>query len=32
MLSNTVHRIFYGTKRQRRTYFRAQPCGFWGIF
>jgi hypothetical protein len=32
MHSNTVHRIFYGTKRQRRTHFRTQSCGFWVHF
>jgi hypothetical protein len=33
MHSNKVHRIiFYGTKRQRRTHFRAQACGFWVLF
>jgi hypothetical protein len=33
MHSNKVHRIiFYGTKRQRRTYFRAQSCDFCVIF
>jgi hypothetical protein len=33
MHSKMVHRIiFYSTKRQRRTHFRAQSCGFLGLF
>jgi hypothetical protein len=33
MYSSTVHQIiFYGTKRQRCTHFRAQSCDFWVLF